>query len=127
MWHKIETNSSNISGMAYYRHSAENSHKNTVAIQQEHVRKYAAENGIDIIREFTDSDRFKLLFEGGEDFKKIVEMMVELLGEFDCALLLDASKWGQCRDIDSDGDHQRLFKEFGKIIMFRISYCDCKD
>ena len=41
-------------GVAYYRHSARDQQKNSVAIQQELVRKWAKDNGVEIIREFTE-------------------------------------------------------------------------
>jgi hypothetical protein len=127
MWREKMTKPENIKGMAYYRQSARNCQEKSIPMQQEQVKKYAAEHGIDIIREFTDSDRFKLLFEGGESFKKIVEMMVDSFGEFDCALLLNPSKWGRCKNIGPSEYHHVVFKEHCKIVMFCISFCECKN
>jgi hypothetical protein len=41
-------------GVAYYRHSAEDQQKKSVAIQQDMVRKWAKDNGVEIIQEFAE-------------------------------------------------------------------------
>lgn len=41
--------------VAYYRHSAQDRQENSIPIQQEQVRQFAEEHGIEIIEEFADS------------------------------------------------------------------------
>ena len=41
--------------VAYYRKPAREGHEKSIARQKEQVRKWAEENGIEVVREFTDS------------------------------------------------------------------------
>jgi len=43
-----------LRGVTYYRHSAKEQQKNSVAVQQELVQKWAKKNGVAIIRDFTE-------------------------------------------------------------------------
>jgi hypothetical protein len=50
--------------VAYYRHSAHDRQENSIPIQQGQVRKWAADNGIVIIREFRDASKSGFAAEG---------------------------------------------------------------
>ncbi|MEI6540970.1 MAG: recombinase family protein [Planctomycetota bacterium] len=41
-------------GIAYYRHSAQDRQENSIPIQQDQVREWAREHGVEIIQEFAD-------------------------------------------------------------------------
>ena len=43
--------------VAYYRHSAQDRQENSIPIQQEQVREWAEEHGIEIIKEFADAGK----------------------------------------------------------------------
>ena len=44
-------------GIAYYRHSAQDRQENSIPIQQDQVREWAREHGVEIIQEFADHGR----------------------------------------------------------------------
>lgn len=83
--------------VAYYRHSAQDRQENSVAIQQEQVRKWAEENGVEIIHEFADRGKSGLTAEGRDGFNDMMENWVTQRGDFEFVLCLDVSRWGgQC-------------------------------
>jgi len=53
-----------VRAVAYYRHSAQDRQENSIPIQQDQVRTWARENGVEIIREFCDAGRSGLNSEG---------------------------------------------------------------
>ena len=54
MWWKQKVKPIKARAVAYYRHSAQDRQENSIPIQREQVRKFAAEYGIEIIKEFAD-------------------------------------------------------------------------
>jgi DNA invertase Pin-like site-specific DNA recombinase len=46
-----------VRGVAYYRHSAQDRQENSIPIQQDQVRAWAKQHGVEIIREFCDAGR----------------------------------------------------------------------
>ena len=82
-------------GVAYYRHSARDRQENSVAIQQELVQKWAKENGVEIIHEFSDRGKSGLTAEGRDGFNDMMENWVKKRNDFDFVLCLDVSRWGR--------------------------------
>lgn len=68
-----------VRAVAYYRHSAQDRQENSIPIQQDQVRAWALEHGVEIIREFCDAGRSGLTSEGRPAF---MEMMEEWLSVF---------------------------------------------
>ena len=66
LWKK-EPQKTTRRAVAYYRHSAQDRQENSVEIQQDQVRKFASDNGIEIIKEFADQfcSKFGVLQERG--------------------------------------------------------------
>ena len=84
--------------VAYYRHSAQDRQENSIEIQQEQVHKFAAEHGIEIIREFADRGKTGLCVEGRDAFNEMLHDYVEGEKEqFSYVLVLDVSRWGAFR------------------------------
>ena len=75
--------------VAYYRHSAQDRQENSVAIQQEQVRQWALENGVEIIQEFADRGKSGLTAEGRDGFNEMMESWVKVRNDFDFVLCLD--------------------------------------
>ncbi|MFN9414013.1 MAG: recombinase family protein, partial [Pirellula sp.] len=46
-----------VRAVAYYRHSAQDRQENSIPIQQDQVRAWAKQHGVEIIREFCDAGR----------------------------------------------------------------------
>jgi len=83
--------------VAYYRHSAQDRQENSVEIQQDQVRAFAQENGIEIIREFADRGKSGLSTEDRHEFNELIRDYVEGgKEEIDFVLALDVSRWGMC-------------------------------
>jgi len=80
--------------VAYYRHSAQDLQEYSIPIQSQKVRKFAAEHGIEIIREFKDYGVSGLSSKGRDQFLEMLQHVAEGPEEFDYVLALDMSRWG---------------------------------
>lgn len=105
-------------GVAYYRHSARDRQENSVAIQQELVQKWAKENGVDIIHEFSDRGKSGLTAEGRDGFNEMMETWVKKRKDFDFVLCLDVSRWGRFQDIDLSATYSADCKKHGKQVIY---------
>ncbi len=63
-----------VRAIAYYRHSAQDRQENSIPIQQDQVRQWATEHGVEIIHEFADAGKSGLK---SEDRPAFTEMMEE--------------------------------------------------
>jgi DNA invertase Pin-like site-specific DNA recombinase len=118
MWWKKSTKPIRAKAVAYYRHSAQDRQENSIPIQRDRVSKFAREHGIEIIREFADYGKSGLSTEGREDFKKIMEMIVDTSKEFEYVLVLDMSRWGRYQDIDLSAHYRALCKQYGRKVIY---------
>ena len=75
MWWKTkeETSTPLRKGVSYYRHSAEDRQENSIPIQRKQVQKFAAENNIEIIKEFKDEGKSGLSLQGRTGFNEMLE------------------------------------------------------
>jgi len=62
-----------VRAVAYYRHSPQDRQENSIPIQQDQVRAWAKENGVEIIREFCDAGRSGLNSEGRPAFTEMMD------------------------------------------------------
>lgn len=105
--------------VAYYRHSAQDRQENSVEIQKEQVCKFAAENGIQIIREFADKGKSGLSVEGRAEFSEMLHEYVEGgKEEFDYVLVLDVSRWGRFQETDLSAYYTGLCLKHGIQVIF---------
>lgn len=104
--------------VAYYRHSAQDRQENSVAIQQEQVRQWAAENGVDIVHEFADRGKSGLTAEGRDGFNDMMENWVRVRPDFEFVLCLDVSRWGRFQDIDLSATYSAECKLHGKQVIY---------
>jgi DNA invertase Pin-like site-specific DNA recombinase len=104
--------------VAYYRHSAQDRQENSVAIQQEQVRQWALENGVEIIQEFADRGKSGLTAEGRDGFNEMMESWVKVRNDFDFVLCLDVSRWGRFQDIDLSATYSAECKRHGKQVIY---------
>jgi DNA invertase Pin-like site-specific DNA recombinase len=118
MWWKQSTKPIKSKAVAYYRHSAQDRQENSIPIQRERVKKFARENGIEIIQEFADHGKSGLSTEGREDFEKIMEMIIDTSKEFDYVLVLDMSRWGRYQDIDLSAHYRSVCKQYGRKVVY---------
>lgn len=104
--------------VAYYRHSAQERQENSVEIQQDQVRKFAADNGVEIIEEFIDRGKTGLITEGRDSFKRMLAGIET--GKYDCdyVLVLDVSRWGRYQNTDISAYYTGLCAMHGKPVIY---------
>ena len=118
LWERTK-NAPTRRGVAYYRHSAQDRQENSIEIQQEQVRKFAAENGIEIIREFADRGKSGLSVEGRDSFNEMLHEYVEgRKADFAYVLVLDVSRWGRFQETDLSAYYTGLCLQNGKQVVF---------
>ena len=104
-------------GVAYYRHSAEIGQENSVEIQQDNVRAFARNNGIEIIHEFADRGKSGLNAEGRPAFNEMMEW-VRTRNDFQYILALDVSRWGRFQNTDLSAHYKALCTQHGKQVVY---------
>ncbi len=106
-----------LRAVAYYRHSAEIGQENSVEIQQDNVRAFAAKHEIDIINEFADRGKSGLNAEGRPAFNEMMEW-VRTRDDFCFILVLDVSRWGRFQDTDLSAHYESLCTQHGKQVVY---------
>jgi len=104
--------------VAYYRHSAQDRQENSVPLQQEQVRQWAEENGVEIIHEFADRGKSGLTAKGRDGFRDMMENWVRKRPDFQYVLCLDVSRWGRFQDIDLSATYSAECKKHGKLVVY---------
>lgn len=104
--------------VAYYRHSAQDRQENSIPIQREQVRKWAAEHHFEIIHEFADAGKSGLNAEGRPAFTDMMDEWVKKRKDFDFILCLDVSRWGRFQDIDLSAQYSAECKRAGKQVIY---------
>jgi len=106
-----------LRAVAYYRHSAEIGQENSVEIQQDNVRTFAAKHDLDIIKEFADRGKSGLNAEGRPAFNEMMEW-VQTRDDFCLILVLDVSRWGRFQDTDLSAHYESLCTQHGKQVIY---------
>ena len=88
-----------VRAIAYYRHSANERQEASLAIQQDHVRRWASENGVEIIREFCDARPAEIDSADRPAFTEMMDEWIKQRSDFEYVLCLDASRWGRFPNI----------------------------
>ena len=107
-----------VRAVAYYRHSAQDRQENSIPIQQDQVRAWASEHGVEIIREFCDAGRSGLNSEGRPAFTEMMDEWISKRGDFEYVLCLDVSRWGRFQDIDLSAQFSAICKKNGKQVIY---------
>ena len=107
-----------IRAVAYYRHSAQDRQENSIPIQQEQVRAFADENGIEIVHEFSDAGKSGLNAEGRPAFTEMMDEWVTKRNDFKYVLCLDVSRWGRFQDIDLSAEFSARCRKHGKDVFY---------
>jgi len=119
-WKKASENTdgqSRLRAVAYYRHSAEIGQENSVEIQQDNVRAFAAKHSLDIIKEFADRGKSGLNAEGRPAFNEMMDC-VRRRHDFCLILVLDVSRWGRFQDTDLSAHYDSLCTQHGKQVIY---------
>jgi len=104
--------------VAYYRHSAQDRQENSVEIQQDQVRKFAEDNGIQIIEEFVDRGKTGLVTEGREAFQRMLHNIEIGKYHIEYVLVLDVSRWGRYQNLDISAYYTGLCAMHGKPVIY---------
>jgi len=118
MWWKKSTKQTTSKAVAYYRHSAQDRQEYSIPIQSQQVRKFAAEHGIEIIKEFKDYGVSGLSSKGRDQFLEMLQYVAEGPEEFDYVLVLDMSRWGRFQDLVLSPYYIGLCQQYGKKVIF---------
>ncbi|MBA3936250.1 MAG: recombinase family protein [Planctomycetes bacterium] len=103
--------------VAYYRHSAQDRQKNSVEIQSDQVRRWAAQNAVEIIHEFSDRGKSGLTAEGRPAFTEMMDW-VRARSDFTRVLALDVSRWGRFQDLDLSAQYSAECTRYGKQVVY---------
>jgi len=103
--------------VAYYRHSAQDRQENSIPIQQDQVRQFTQEFGIEIIKEHADAGKSGLDVEGRPAFTEMMDEWVKKRKDFDYVLCLDVSRFGRFQDIDLSAQYSAECKQHGKQVI----------
>jgi len=104
--------------VAYYRHSAQDRQENSIPLQREQVRKWAQEQGIEIIMEFADHGKSGLSAEHRDAFNDMLENWVKKRSDFQYILVLDVSRWGRFQDVDLSATYSAECTRAGKKVVY---------
>lgn len=107
-----------VRAVAYYRHSAQDRQENSIPIQQDQVRQWAREHGVEIIREFCDAGKSGLDSEGRPAFTEMMEEWIKQRSDFEYVLCLDVSRWGRFQDIDLSAQFSAICKKHKKQVIY---------
>lgn len=103
--------------VAYYRHSAQDRQKNSVEIQSDQVRRWATDNAVEIIHEFSDRGKSGLTAEGRPAFTEMMDW-VRARTDFSKVLVLDVSRWGRFQDLDLSAQYSAECTRYGKQVVY---------
>ncbi len=109
-----------VRAVAYYRHSAQDRQENSIPIQQDQVRAWALEHGVEIIREFCEAGKSGLNSEGRPAFTEMMEEWISKRDDFEYVLCLDVSRWGRLQDIDLSAQFSAICKKHKKQVIYTM-------
>jgi len=104
-----------ITAIGYCRRSTKDMQENSLEIQEEIIRKYAKDNGIEIIKIFSDKASGRQI-KGRNSFLELLEWVEEK--DFQKILVRDVTRWGRFDDIDESAYWEYHCKTFGKEIIY---------
>ena len=118
MWFQTKKPEYKAKAVAYYRHSAQDRQENSIPIQREQIKKFADQNGIEIIDHFSDHGKSGLSTEKREGFNSLIDKVVNDKDTFQYVIALDMSRWGRFPDLDVTPYYRYICRQYGKEIAF---------
>ena len=77
------------------------------------IRKYAADNNLEIIATYADKGKSGLKLEGRDEFQRLLEDVEKGTAQFSIILVLDITRWGRFQDADESGHYEYLCHRHG--------------
>jgi DNA invertase Pin-like site-specific DNA recombinase len=108
-----------ITAVAYYRHSAEDKQENSIQIQRDETRKFAAQHKISIIHEEADEGKTGLTA-SRPGFNRLFTnwILSTEAPPFIYVLVYDVSRWGRFQDQDEAAYFEFLCRSNGKEVIY---------
>ena len=102
----------------YVRMSTEHQQYSTEN-QSEVIARYAAQNGMEIVRTYADSGKSGLTIAGREGLQKLLAEAESGHADFSAVLIYDVSRWGRFQDVDESAYHEYVCRRGG----VNVHYC----
>lgn len=83
------------------------------------IRDYAVQNGIEIVRTYTDHGKSGLNIQGRDALQQLINDVENGLTDFDVILVYDVSRWGRFQDADESAYYEYICRRAGK----EVQYC----
>jgi DNA invertase Pin-like site-specific DNA recombinase len=88
-----------VQAVEYVRMSTEHQ-KYSTENQSDAIRNYAENNGMELIRTYSDAGKSGLKFEGRDAFQQLIDDVDSGTADFTTILVYDISRWGRFQDAD---------------------------
>ena len=108
-----------LRAIGYCRNSADIGQENSCTIQEENIRAFAMQNGIEIVAIYADRGKSGLNAEGRPQFQALMERVVED-DSFSIVLVYDVSRWGRFQDTDLSAHYESICRQHGKEVIFTV-------
>jgi len=113
-----KTSSEKIPAAAYVRMSTDHQQYSTNN-QADVINKYAEDNGIEIVRQFSDEGKSGLSIQGRGSLAELIATVENGDADFQAILVYDVSRWGRFQDADESAFYEFICKRAG----IDIHYC----
>lgn len=107
-----------IPAIAYVRMSTDHQQYSTNN-QLDVIEKYAADNGITILRTYSDEGKSGLSIRGRDSLEGLIEIVQKGQADFKAILVYDISRWGRFQDADEGAYYEFICRRSG----IAVHYC----
>lgn len=91
----------------------------STANQQDALREYAQQRGMEIVRTYADEGKSGLSFAGRSSLQQLIADVQAGCADFAIILVYDVSRWGRFQDADEGAYYEYLCKRAG----IEVHYC----
>lgn len=104
--------------VAYYRHSDREKQEHSIPIQRQHARKFAAENGIEIIHE--EHDKQTGLSANRPGFQSLFNNWIlnDAAPDFEYILVYDVTRFGRFQNQNESAHYEFICNKRGKTVVY---------
>lgn len=104
---------SRIRAAEYVRMSTDH-RKCSTENQSEVIRRYAAQRGMDIVRNYLDAGRSELNIDQRPSLQQLLSDARSGSADFSIILVYDVNRWGRFRDSDEPADYEYACRDKGR-------------
>jgi DNA invertase Pin-like site-specific DNA recombinase len=110
-----------ISAAQYVRMSTEHQ-KYSIENQGAAIATYAHQNGMRIVRTYSDHGKSGLRLDGRKALKQLIADVCSGNTDFKYILVLDVSRWGRFQDADESAYYEYICKAAGLAVRLRRAF-----